>query len=344
MRRITAALFIILSVIIHNGNAFAQETGDRSKFNWQAVSDPDELNRAWKAAAVYLPESVGHMMIGQFFADEPSLNTLISNKLDGGKIPLILYLPPCGGLMGNNRDDMERFSKLGFAVIAMDPMARQYSPVGCYDVEQRYTEYYDITVAFRKAELNYAVARIKQLPWVDDRQMFLVGSGIGGMTAAHYEGTEFVGHVIEGWGCHHPDANRVGIKASPQVRIFAVVSKNDGWVRKNPGFSGDCARFLKDRADSVSMVVDRPGHFVAWHSRSRTPMIKFLTRDIAVDQAALVEDIPLVIAAQGDLITLRLKWTVQSIYSAAQTYCQQRNKTSYLMDNTHEGLYQFACM
>ena len=204
------------------------------KPNWLTVSDRDELERTWASALVILPAKIGKKR-GTLLEDEELLNSLISNKIKEAKLPLILFLHACEGL-GHHRDDLEKYSKLGFAVIALDSFAREHRPLGCYEDQARYIKYYDIAVAFRKAELDYAVKRINRLSWVDNNNLFLIGSGIGGMVVAHYQGAEFAGHVIEGWGCHHPHKVFDGIWTPRQVRIFSVISKYDEWYVENPGF------------------------------------------------------------------------------------------------------------
>ncbi len=311
------------------------------KPNWLAVSEPKELNRTWTSALVWLPEKIGGIR-GKLLRDEKELDSMIREKLDGSKLPLILFLHACEGL-GHHRDDIENYSKLGFAVIALDSFARDHHPMACYEEKEQYIKYYDIAVAFRKAELDYAVERIKKLPWVDANNKFLVGSGIGGMVVAHYQGIEFAGHVIEGWGCRHPHKVFDGIWAPPKVRIYSVVSKNDRWYKKASGFGIDCASFLRDRPNSVSVILDRPAHYVSWYPGSRSSLIKFLTRDLDVDQEALLDDSPIVIETSEQGITLKIRWSLESVYSAAKKYCSELGKTSHVTGNVPQGVYTFVC-
>lgn len=347
---ILLAICVVISTLVNPKQTSAQSTSKSSsiqatpegwKPNWLAVSDPDELNRTWASALVYLPEILNHRS-GRLLKDEDSLNSKILKTLNGAKLPLIIYLHACEGL-GHHREDIDKLSKLGFAVIAIDSFARLHHPMGCYEEKERYIRYYDIAVAFRKAELDYAVNRIKRLPWVDSTQQFLIGSGTGGMVVAHYQGTEFAGHVIEGWGCRHPHSIFDGIWTPLSVPIYSVVSKNDRWYKDVPGFGIDCRSFLKDRPNSVSIVLERPAHYVSWYPRSRGPLIRFLTRDMDVDQEALIDDTPKIVQSDDTGITLIPKWSGEDAYDYANKYCAKLGKTSYATRTTEQGIYKFVC-
>ncbi len=339
--RIKSAMYLFLYTWFVISNFPVQAAEYTFKPNWLAVSDPLELNRTWTSALVQLPENINAKR-GKWLRNEEILNSMILEKLDGVKLPVILFLHACEGL-GHHRDDIENYSKLGFAVIALDSFARDHRPLGCYEEQEQYIKYYDLAVAFRKAELDYAVERLKKLPWVDANNKFLIGSGIGGMVVAHYQGTEFSGHVIEGWGCRHPHKVFDGIWTPPNVRIYSVVSKNDRWYNKTSGFGIDCASFLRDRPDSVSVILDRPAHYVGWYPNSRPALIKFLTRDLDVDQDALLDDTPAVIETSEQGITLKVRWSVESVYSAAKKHCSQQGKTSHVIGNNPQGVYTFVC-
>ena len=311
------------------------------KPNWLSVSDPQELKRSWESALVHLPEKTDSER-GFLLGNTNALNTRIVRKFKQRKLPLILYLHDCEGL-GHHRDDIERLALLGFVVIAPDSFAREHRPLGCYEEKSRYIKYYDIAIAFRKAELDYAVNHIARLPWVDTRFLYLIGSGMGGMVAAHYQGAEFRGHVIEGWGCRHPHTVFDGIWAPPQVKILTVNSKNDLWYKDVPGFETDCVSFLADRVDSKDVVLDRAAHYVSWLPEARSSLINFLTQDMDVDQAALLDDTPRIVKSGEGFITLEVRWSVESVYEQAEQFCAKSAKQNHLISNEIPGVYSFVC-
>lgn len=341
MNKYTRLGYFILVLLLSPALLSAENHQNRWKPDWLAVSDREELQRTWDSSLVYLPESVGEEH-GRLLLDESGLSAKILNTTEDLKLPLILFLHACEGL-GHHRDDLLNYAKLGFAVIALDSFARNHRPLGCYEEQERYIKYYDIAVAFQKAELDYAVERIKALPWVDSEHTYLIGSGIGGMVVAHYQGVEFSGHVIEGWGCHHAHDVFNGIWTPPEIPVLSVVSKNDPWFKDVPGFEIDCKRYLDGRTNGISIELDRPAHYVGWYKNSRTTLIKFLTQGMQVDQSALIDDTPKVINSTPNAITLKVKWSLDAVYEMAKAHCLLSHKTSHLVSNEPMSTYGFVC-
>ena len=338
LRRVVVfARFLAILIFLNMGFSFANE---QFKVNWLAVSDKTELERTWQNALVYLPKGLGGKF-GRIIRDGRFEKT-ISQSDKTKKWPVILFMHYCEGL-GHHREDIKRFSKLGFIVIAPDSFARNHRPLGCYEDREKFNRYFDAAVAFQKAELDYAVSKLSNFAWIDRNNLFLFGSGMGGLVVAHYEGDEFAGHLIEGWGCRGPNPIFDGIWAPPHIRVFSTVSKNAPFLRKNEGFSIDCETFLKDRADSVSLVLERPAHQVSWYPKSYNPMIRFLMRDVGVEIGPLLEDTPEILMNSPQKIHLREKWSDRAVYGAAKRHCATHDKQFRLTDEPFDGIYNFVC-
>ena len=199
-------------------------------------------------------------------------------------------------------------------------------------------------IAFQKAELDFAVQKLGNFNWIDRDNLFLFGSGMGGLVAAHYEGNEFAGHLIEGWGCRGPNPIFDGIWALPEVRVFVTISKNTPFLNKNEGFSVDCEPFLKQRKDAVSVVLDRPAHQVSWYPKSYQQMIRFLMRDRGIEIAPFLEDKPDILKQSNDGIHLREKWSDTAVYELAQQHCGKSDRTFRLTSEVFNGEYKFKCV
>lgn len=335
---IAAAIYLVaLLFFLDIGSAHANK---QFKVNWLKISDPQELERTWGNALVSLPERLGGAL-GRLVRDG-RLEEAISQSNNAEKWPLILFMHYCEGL-GHHREDMRRLAKLGFIVIGPDSFARQHRPLGCYEDRVKFNRYFDAAVAFQKAELDYAVQKLSKFKWIDRKNFFLFGSGMGGLVVAHYEGNEFAGHLIEGWGCRGPNPIFDGIWAPPDVRVFTTVSRNTPFLKRNPGFSVDCDSFVKQRKESVSVVLDRPAHQVSWYPKSFKPMIKFLMRDMGVNIGPLLEDMPLVLKRSSDGIQLREKWSDTAVYEMAKNHCAEYGKKMRLTSEPLKGIYKFAC-
>jgi len=341
MKSAISFVLLLATSMLWASAAFTSEKKKPWRPDWLAVSNTAELKRTWTQALVYLPASVGGQF-GRLLAQTKPFTVDLRSRPNRRNLPTILYLHSCEGL-GHHREDLKRLSKLGFVVIAPDSFARKHRPLGCNEEREKFIRYFDIAAAFQKAELDYAVQRLKEFSWIDRKNFFLIGSGIGGMVTAHYQGADFAGHVIEGWGCRGPNPVFDGIWAPPGVRVFSAVSRIDPWYQKNPGFGVDCASFIVGRPGSVSVVLMRPAHYVSWYSKSRVALIKFLTRDMNVDAKALASDVPIVVKSSADGIQLREKWSDEAVYAAARTHCAKYAKRSHLIARTQKNVYSFVC-
>ncbi len=318
--------------------AFAKEA--HFKINWLAISDPVELERTWKGALVYLPENFKYQ--SGYLLRQNKLERLVAQSTLQQKHPVILFLHYCEGL-GHHREDISRLSRLGFIVIAPNSFAREHRPLGCYEDQSKFIRYFDAAVAFQKAELDYAISKLNQFQWIDKKNYFLFGSGMGGLVVAHYEGDEFAGHLIEGWGCRGPNPIFDGIWAPDNVRVFTTVSPNSLFFKRNPGFSVDCESFVKNRQNSVSVIVDRPGTQVSWYPQSYQHLIKFLMRDMEVDIELFLFDEPIVISKSSIGIKLKEKWSDTAVYQRAKNHCGIYGKNSRIAGEPFNKIYQFKC-
>lgn len=340
MKYIPAWLMPLVFVLLVPGQSLASEHEADWRPNWLAVSDPIELNRTWSDALVFLPQELG-LQFGRMLENGGDIAELDAPGGDQ-QWPTILYLHSCEGL-GPHREDFRRYAQLGFVVIAPNSFARAHRPLGCYEEQEMFIRYFDIAAAFQRAELDYAVARLAEFSWIDRSNLFLIGSGMGGMVAAQYQGADFTGHVIEGWGCRGPNPIFDGIWAPPGVRIYSAVSRNDPWYENNAGFSVDCETFIADRPNSVAVVLERPAHYVSWYPNSRSSLIRFLTRNMDVDIEILAPDVPQTVTQTPDTILLREKWSDEAVYESARQHCAQTGKSSHLIAEPVNRLYSFVC-
>jgi len=334
------AILALYTSLFLFSNVTSTEANENFKVNWLAISDQQELDKTWKEALVYLPEPLGEVS-GRLLREEKLSSALLKAGLKD-KWPLILFMHYCEGL-GHHREDMKRLSKLGFIVIAPDSFAREHRPLGCYEDREKFIRYFDAAVAFQKAELDYATQKLIEFDWIDRENLFLFGSGLGGLVVAHYEGNEFAGHLIEGWGCKGPNPIFDGIWAPPSVRVFATVSRNTPFLNKNVGFSVDCDTYIQQREDSISVVLDRPAHQVSWYPKSYKQMIRFLMRDMGVKIEALVNDNPQILKQSSSEIHLREKWSDSAVYEAARKHCVSFEKKSRQTGEPINDVYKFKC-
>ena len=241
-----------------------------------APGSVSDLERTWDKASVILPAVSG---------EGPLIRTRVGGALAArawaqarqGKFPTVIYLHGCTGL--KNRDFLERLARAGFAVIAPNSFARAYRPLQC-DPKSKTGGYNLFVYDFRLAEISYALHRIGELGWVDQDNLFVVGSSEGGVAAALYRGDQFNARVIAQWTCNGAPIVR-GIAAPLTEPILAIVHADDPWYapHRTQGQTGHCGDFMAGRPSSRSIVIrGEGGHDVFKDAKTVEAIVAFLKR------------------------------------------------------------------
>jgi dienelactone hydrolase len=243
-----------------------------------AANDPDELTRTWDSAHVRIPGAaigegsakirglMGSRDIRRAMADIPPTR----------RLPTVIYLHGCDGMGPPANKDIDNLSSAGYAVIAPDSFGRQYRPRDC-DPSTNTADLFPQVWEYRQAEIRYAAQRVRELPWVDQANVFLMGFSEGGIAAAIYLGDEFKGHIITGWTCHAGERawHLRGIGAPPSKPILAVVASDDPWFR-NPWNRGHCGVFMESRPRARSIVIPASVHHVTPRPAAWRAVVEFL--------------------------------------------------------------------
>ena len=250
------------------------------------VGDPleaeSDIARTFDNAVVLLPGLAGGAPIAtRMNAPELRDRLALGPKLS---YPTVVYMHGCNGI--GSVKVLRALAARGFAVIAPDSFARRYRPLQCSVWRQsggRNVFVYD----FRQTEISYALHRIKTLPWVDRRRLFLYGTSEGGVATAIYRGYAFRARVVTQWTCHGSPLVS-GLMAQPNEPVLAIVRGDDPWytAQRTPGQAGDCGAFIGNRPRSRSVVLrGGSGHDVYGNRRTIPMIVDFLVREAAAKEA-----------------------------------------------------------
>lgn len=235
------------------------------------VNAPEELARTLDEAIVAIPEEY-------YKGDAPSdlyswgrmknVKEDLANRVGEKKIPLVIYLHGCLGFEWHTNHDISFLLRNGYAVLAPNSAARKYIPKGCPPMTERGV------LAFRLADASYAHEAAKNLPWVDKRNIFMMGFSEGGLTTAQYDRGGLAGRVILGWTCNSGWPEWKGISGPRDEPILAVVASNDPYFTSHED-SGDCGSSMLFRRNAESIVVDVKLHgYTSLHDVQSLPEVQ----------------------------------------------------------------------
>ena len=223
-------------------------------------SDPAEMERAWQAALVRVPDPDGGFLS----------TTIASLRKDGGSPPgvwpTVIYMHGCAGIWPGTLTRINFLARNGYAVIAPASFARLKYPRSCRPATHEGGLYRPV-LGMRQNDAGHAIASAKNLPWVDRENVFLMGLSEGGITTATFTGSgpehALQGRVVEGWTCQSGWSEQAGINAPLTEPVLTLVGAKDPWFQ-NPWNEGSCYPFL-DGVNGSRSVVYRTGYLQSRH-------------------------------------------------------------------------------
>lgn len=259
---------------LNNTTKTFTEPNDISPSDW---SDPKELERTWQAALVQIPDGTGRSI-------KTGIVQLMS-KLRGSlkKYPTVIQLHGCGGLWSGTERRADFLANNGFLVIAPASFARTKYAKSC-DIQTRAAGLYRAVLNMRQNDAAYAIAKTRQLPFVDQNNVFLSGHSEGAVVAATFKAKnpkhKVKARVVESWTCTALGWNEYnGVQAPKTEPVLTLLAGQDPWFQ-NFVTRGDCARHLSKTNGSRSLVYrDAPlsrRHSLLNYEQPQQDVLKFL--------------------------------------------------------------------
>lgn len=194
-------------------------------------------------------------------------------------LPVVLFLHGCAGLnLGDTSVWARVLSAQGYAVVAPDSFARPGRRQNCDPTSSSggaASEVHD----FRLEEVGYALARLRELPWVDQRRIFLMGHSEGGIAAARWDKPGFRGVIISGWTCTStlPEWRSLhGLWTPKGTPVLSIVHDDDPWFRRS--HKGNCSTWIDSRPQSRSVTLPGTGHATSANPEAVQGVTDFLDR------------------------------------------------------------------
>jgi len=251
-----AVVFLNTSVYAQSSNSYSQygNSGKKftpaSKMSRKDWNDPDELERVWQASLVRIPTENDENI--QTTIAEITPAPLKLNK----KYPTVVYMHGCSGMWPGTIRRINLLAKNGFAVIAPPSFARWKYPQSC-DPSQHLGSMYRGVIRIRLNDAGNTIEKAKQLPWVDENNVFLMGFSEGAITTAKFysknKNRAVNARVVEGWTCNAGWDEYRGVRAPKGEPVLALVGSRDPWFQ-NSYNSGECTNFLNKKNGSKSVV------------------------------------------------------------------------------------------
>jgi len=179
----------------------------------------------------------------------------------GIKIPAAIYLHGCAGISSEAYNYKKLMLSQGYAVFMPDSYARPGREKLCGKGGM------SARVDMRHAEVRAALKAIRQLPWIDQKRLVLMGFSEGGNATDNWYSDDFAGLIVLGSAC----TSSGGSPSAPErVPVLAIVGEIDEY---RPGLNCTITRSV---GGSKSIVIPRANHWISHHDITQNAIKEFL--------------------------------------------------------------------
>lgn len=180
--------------------------------------------------------------------DPPWTEVAAKHIKAGAKAPAVIFLHGCSGLFRGGVGYRILLMSEGYAVFEPDAFARPGHSCDTSSSSQR------------REEIVYALSKIRELPWIDQDRIILMGNSQGGRTVASWDKPGFMAHVIL--------AAPASARAPANVPVLAVAGVEDTYA--DVGFRPT------SRAGMKAILIAGAGHDILGHPELKEAIKNFL--------------------------------------------------------------------
>lgn len=222
-----------------------------------------ELTRTWEAARVYMP--------GRSFHYRPA-----TVPAPTAALPTILFLHACAGFFWHDDQWAAILTGAGYGVVMPNSFAREYRPRDCDPATKRGGAFPGAQ-DMRREEIAYALDRLRNLLWIDARNLFLMGHSEGAGATALWNKPGFKGQIVSAWPCTHrlrPSIDGLWVPAA--VPVLVLNFESDPWFPPGHPMHGTCAAKFGRRQNATEVMLKGSGHETVEEPRAREAVLQFL--------------------------------------------------------------------
>ena len=207
-----------------------------------------DVRNSWEKAVVYVP--------GNFLTKSVD-NITVSNPM-----PVVLFLHGCGGINEQERKWANFLKSQKFIVVLLDSYAIPNREKNCISATNT-TNIGKVPVNdLRPAEAEYAISKLKDMPWADSNNIFLMGHSEGGMGAFLTKELGLQGVIISGFPCTIRGRRFGSSKDTPTLILNH--ERDPFFIRPGVEYAQCSDRpYWKFRTNSTEVILSGNGHGTA---------------------------------------------------------------------------------
>jgi dienelactone hydrolase len=247
-----------------------------------SVSDEaQELERTWLKGALMLPKDLSEQL--GIPASEITRIDKVVDRLPALKfsepMTLALMLHGCFGIGQEQIEQAKLLTARGYVAFMPSHYGRLKAIQLCGGNAAGEIQFHRLNrnnINQRLEEVDYALAKARELAFVSKDRTLISGHSMGGITIGNMKRADVTAYVISGWGCNPSLSGR----PPKEVPLLAMRFRADPWL--NDSFQCDGGLFTgRDKENTTSLVFDgQRTHEVIHDSRAASAFLDFVGRVI----------------------------------------------------------------
>lgn len=142
---------------------------------------------------------------------------------------------------------------------------------------------YEKVHKFRQAEITYNLEKLKSIPFVDSKHIFLMGNSEGGLAAAAYKSKEFKGRIVTAYSCENGYYSKdFKIGANKKEPFLNIIGTHDEYFAKDSKTNrkykvqGHCTKALMHHKNAKVIILPQTRHDITTNIYVKEDIINFL--------------------------------------------------------------------
>lgn len=231
---------------------------------------------SFKKAFIGIPKGVGGLKkpyygrLDKFLKKYPDFKSM--------PVPTVLYMHGSSGFLKGKKYRKWIVQKSKMAFIALNSYAVKYRPTY---ISRDSKDVYEEVHMFRQAELKQSYKKLKELKFIDSKNLFLMGNSEGALAAGICKNEAFKGRILVSWGCeagYYGRSFKIGAKKSvPILNIIGLDDQYFGVYSQYGDFEkGHCAKALHHYKNSKVVLLPSITHNALESKYTKREIIDFL--------------------------------------------------------------------
>ncbi len=245
----------------------------------KTLCEYDNFKDTYKYAYIGIPKGFGGLkkpyygMLNKFKKKYPNF------KIES-RISTVLFMHGSIGLKKGKTYRKWIVEEAGFIFFAPNSFKIQNRPTY---ISPAKVSSYEKVHRVRQAEIHYNLKKLKNISFIDDKHIFLMGNSEGGLAAAAYKGREFKGRIVTAYSCENgyysSDFKLGAKKTEPFLNIIGTHDEyfaNSSKTNKNYHVEGHCTKALRKHKNAKVILLPQTKHDITQNIYVKEEIVSFL--------------------------------------------------------------------